>query len=56
MEKPTSPPAIQANSLSEITALAENPPTYPRYTDSKSREPLVLYISRVPGSRGKFDD
>ncbi|KAI9851562.1 MAG: hypothetical protein M1824_002603, partial [Vezdaea acicularis] len=50
MEKPTSPPAIQANSLSEITALAENPPTYPRYADSKSREPLVLYISRVPGN------
>lgn len=48
-------PAVEANSLSEVLALADNPPT------SLELEPthqplhqLVLYIARVPGSRDVF--
>jgi len=43
----------QANSLSSITQLAGNPPRYPRNPTEQKRESLVLYIARVPGSRGK---
>jgi len=43
----------QANSLSSITHLAGNPPRYPRNPTEQKRDPLVLYIARVPGSRGK---
>ncbi|KAH6682901.1 hypothetical protein B0J14DRAFT_133948 [Halenospora varia] len=45
------PPFIQANSLSDITQLAANPPKYPRNPTEAKRQPLTLYIARVPGSR-----
>ena len=45
-------PYIEAGSLSDITQLASNPPKYPRNPTEKKREPLTLYIARVPGSRG----
>lgn len=44
---------LQANSLSSITQLAGNPPKYPRNPTEPKKESLVLYIARVPGSRGK---
>lgn len=43
---------VEARSLSSITALAANPPAYPRNPTQEPLEPLVLYIVRVPGSRG----
>lgn len=42
---------VEALSLSSLTALLSNPPQYPRNPTHESREPLVLYIVRVPGSR-----
>ena len=45
-------PIIEARSLSSLTALASNPPAYPRNPTHERHEPLVLYIARVPGSRG----
>jgi hypothetical protein len=45
--------SVQAASLSTITELAGNPPKYPRNPTEQKREPLVLYIARVPGSRGR---
>ncbi|KAI9796334.1 MAG: hypothetical protein M1825_000635 [Sarcosagium campestre] len=47
-------PAVQASSLSELTTLAFNPPRYPRNPTQEVREPLVLYIAKVPGSRDVF--
>jgi len=47
--------AVEAKSLSSITALAFNPPPYPRNPTHVKHEPLVLYIARVPGSRGRYD-
>lgn len=47
-----SAPAIEARSLSSITALASNPPSYPRNPTHARNAPLVLYIARVPGSKG----
>ncbi|KAH7369862.1 hypothetical protein BKA65DRAFT_471103 [Rhexocercosporidium sp. MPI-PUGE-AT-0058] len=44
-------PHIEASSLSDITQLAGNPPKYPRNPTEAKREPLTLYIARVPGSR-----
>lgn len=44
---------LEASSLSSITQLAGNPPRYPRNPTEKKRESLVLYIARVPGSRGE---
>ena len=43
---------VEARSLSSITAIASNPPAYPRNPTQKKLDPLVLYIVRVPGSRG----
>lgn len=43
---------VEARSLAAITALAANPPAYPRNPTQEPLEPLVLYIVRVPGSRG----
>lgn len=43
--------AVEALSLSSLTALLSSPPQYPRNPTQESREPLVLYIVRVPGSR-----
>jgi hypothetical protein len=45
-------PAIEARSLSSLTALASNPPSYPRNPTHVKHDPLVLYIARVPGSKG----
>lgn len=47
-------PLIEARSLSELVALAANPPAELSLVNSigKSHEPLVLYIARVPGSKG----
>lgn len=46
--------AIEAKSLSSLTALASNPPAYPRNPTHQKHEPLVLYIARVPGSKDVF--
>ncbi|KAJ4992608.1 hypothetical protein SVAN01_01991 [Stagonosporopsis vannaccii] len=46
--------AVQARSLSSLTALASNPPAYPRNPTHEKHEPLVLYIARVPGSKDVF--
>ncbi|KAL1852686.1 hypothetical protein Plec18170_005821 [Paecilomyces lecythidis] len=45
---------VEARSLAAITALAANPPAYPRNPTQEPLEPLVLYIVRVPGSRDVF--
>ena len=47
--------AVEANSLSSITQLAANPPRYPRNPSQETRPSLVLYIARVPGSRGTVE-
>src|SRR5215472_4892448 len=44
-------PTVEADSLSAITSLASNPPLDPNLPVTR-HEPLVLYIARVPGSRG----
>ncbi|KAL5120952.1 hypothetical protein ACEQ8H_001140 [Pleosporales sp. CAS-2024a] len=49
-----SAPAIEARSLSSLTALASNPPAYPRNPTHVRNDPLVLYIARVPGSKDVF--
>lgn len=49
-----SAPVIEARSLSSLTALASNPPSYPRNPTHVKHDPLVLYIARVPGSRDVF--
>ena len=46
------PPAVEARSLSSLTTLAANPPLYPRNPTQEVQQPLVLYIARVPGSKG----
>ncbi|KAF9696322.1 hypothetical protein EKO04_005574 [Ascochyta lentis] len=46
--------AVEAKSLSSLTALASNPPAYPRNPTHVKHEPLVLYIARVPGSKDVF--
>ncbi|KAG9237835.1 hypothetical protein BJ875DRAFT_452573 [Amylocarpus encephaloides] len=43
--------SVEAASLSDITQLASNPPKYPRNPTEQKRQPLILYIARVPGSR-----
>ncbi|KKA21276.1 hypothetical protein T310_4717 [Rasamsonia emersonii CBS 393.64] len=45
---------VEARSLSSITAIASNPPAYPRNPTQQPLDPLVLYIVRVPGSRDVF--
>jgi hypothetical protein len=45
-------PPVEARSLSSITTIASNPPAYPRNPAQKKLDPLVLYIVRVPGSKG----
>ncbi|CAG8972863.1 hypothetical protein HYALB_00001282 [Hymenoscyphus albidus] len=42
---------VEASSLSDITELASNPPKYPRNPTEQKREPLTLYLARVPGTR-----
>ncbi|KAM4055800.1 hypothetical protein HRG_008349 [Hirsutella rhossiliensis] len=47
----SSPPAVEAQSLASLNFLAANPPQYPEKPTEKRPGPLVLYISRVPGTR-----
>ncbi|KAJ1324176.1 mitogen-activated protein kinase 7 [Microdochium nivale] len=42
---------IEARSLASLNLLAANPPQYPSAPVSQRQDPVVLYISRVPGSR-----
>ncbi|KAL1837783.1 hypothetical protein VTK73DRAFT_4554 [Phialemonium thermophilum] len=42
---------VEARSLAELNDLAANPPQYPTNPTEEPRNPLVLYIMRVPGSR-----
>ena len=45
---------IQARSLAHLVDLADSPPLhYESQAALKGQEPLVLYIARVPGSRGR---
>lgn len=48
---------VEARSLSSVTAIASNPPAYPRNPTHEKHDPLSLYIVRVPGSKGmsQFD-
>ncbi|KAI9779606.1 MAG: hypothetical protein M1839_007271 [Geoglossum umbratile] len=46
--------AVAADSLSSLTTLSSDPPKYPRNPALESRNPLVLYIARVPGSKDVF--
>jgi hypothetical protein len=43
---------VEAASLSALNHLAANPPQYPVNPSEEKHEPLILYISRVPGARG----
>ncbi|KAK5061221.1 hypothetical protein LTR84_007763 [Exophiala bonariae] len=45
---------IQAQSFSSLSDLLANPPRYPRNPTHQVRDPLVLYIVRVPGSQDVF--
>ncbi|KAH8791546.1 hypothetical protein BGZ57DRAFT_751956 [Hyaloscypha finlandica] len=47
-------PHVEANSLSDITQLASNPPKYPRNPTEPRKASLTLYIARVPGSKGCY--
>ncbi|KAM0513187.1 hypothetical protein ACHAPE_008033 [Trichoderma viride] len=42
---------MEAQSLAAVNLLAANPPQYPENPSETPHEPLVLYISRVPGTR-----
>jgi hypothetical protein len=44
---------IEAQSISSLTSLLANPPQYPRNPTHQPNEALVLYIVRVPGSKGE---
>lgn len=44
---------VEARSLAAINYLAANPPQYPVNPTEEKQEPLTLYISRVPGTRGE---
>ena len=47
-------PAIQAGSLANVMKLADNPPNDPQdRTLLEVQQPLILYIARVPGSKGE---
>lgn len=45
---------MEADSLQQLNSLAFDPPQYPEKPLSEKQEPLVLYISRVPGTRGVY--
>lgn len=50
---PMALPPVQAGSLSKVIELADDPPAQlQRSSGTVVQEPLVLYIARVPGSRG----
>ncbi|XDG03110.1 hypothetical protein ABKA04_002725 [Annulohypoxylon sp. FPYF3050] len=42
---------VEARSLASLNYLAANPPQYPKKPNEERQEPLILYISRVPGTR-----
>ena len=44
---------MEARSLTALNTLAGNPPQYPINPAQEKQDPLTLYISRVPGTRGK---
>jgi hypothetical protein len=46
------PIQVEARSLAALNNLASNPPQYPRNPAHGRQEPLTLYISRVPGTKG----
>ncbi|KAF2457600.1 hypothetical protein BDY21DRAFT_344303 [Lineolata rhizophorae] len=46
--------AVQARSLSSLISLASSPPQYPRNPALPALDRVVLYITRVPGSRDVF--
>lgn len=43
---------MEAQSLSSLTTIAANPPVQLERFASGPVDPVVLYIARVPGSRG----
>lgn len=43
---------VEARSLAALNQLAANPPQYPTKPNEIRQDPLTLYISRVPGTRG----
>lgn len=45
---------MEARSLTILNELAANPPQYPEKPADEAKDPLTLYISRVPGTRGRF--
>lgn len=48
----TMAPVVEAKSLSAVVDLAEDPPGEYKFDTHESQEPLVLYIARIPGSKG----
>ena len=44
---------MEARSLASLNLLAANPPSYPVNPTEQAQEPLVLYLARVPGTRGE---
>lgn len=42
---------MEARSLTILNELAANPPQYPEKPADEAKDPLTLYISRVPGTR-----
>ena len=45
-------PAIEARSLAAVLSVADDPPVNCRARAEGLQSQLVLYIARVPGSRG----
>ena len=43
---------VEAQSLSSLGQLFANPPQYPRNPTHVAHDALVLYLVRVPGSKG----
>ena len=43
---------VEAQSLSSLTRIAANPPVRLERSSSGLTDSMVLYIARVPGSRG----
>ncbi|KAI1210746.1 uncharacterized protein F4807DRAFT_422515, partial [Annulohypoxylon truncatum] len=42
---------VEARSLASLNYLAANPPQYPKKPNEERQDPIILYISRVPGTR-----
>ena len=46
-------PAVEAGSLATVIDLANSPPEHLQYSPAIGvQQPLILYIARVPGSKG----